>query len=285
LGHNISSGHLGRTMSQNSPGLRVRVFDSAQFPRYLRLQKFEQKVRAGPNQLMRETYLSPLSSDNENHNTLERLVAPGAYLSFLKSSGFVSAFDKRKLDGRSGTVTVGLLKHGNAEIKTENNSFTIGAGDIYINATDNFQLTFGDTEIVRMIFPAGSQKEIFRRCGEFLVIKNHEPVSQLLKSTLSGLESALRAESSAVESSMSRIATGLVRSLIKDNVSSTSISGYDIIRERAREYIHDNLRLQISPFLQFLLMLAHRAQPCIGPLKGWAVFANTSHLFGWNRPS
>lgn len=216
-------------------------FNSSHYARHVRLRKFEEHVRAAPRNLMNRTAIRSLGEDNQDIHVLGRLFGNGAYLSLLTSTGFTSTTDSLKLDARNDAVTVCLLKSGNAEISTGRDRFKLAAGDIYINATSDFRSTFGPTDVVRMIFPAGSQKELFRRTGEFVVLRNDDPVSPLLKAAMSGLDSALRDAKRTNGDQMSRIAVGLTSKVIEDHIFRTAISGYDIVRERAREYIHDNL--------------------------------------------
>lgn len=216
-------------------------FDSTQVPRHMRLRKFEEFVRGGRMQLLNRVSFRPLDSQNPNVNIDEHLFGQGAYLSFLRSSGLVVSLDAGGPDARNNAVTASILKKGDAEVRTRTGQFKIGAGDIYLNATAEYQTTFSDNEVVRMVFPSGSMKEVFRRSGEFVVIRDHEPASQLLKAAIYGMEDALRGNEPASIKLLSRIAVGLASAVIEDNIFRSAGSGYEIVRERAREYIHDNI--------------------------------------------
>lgn len=207
----------------------------------MRLRKFEEFVRGGRMQLLNRVSFRPLDSQNPNVNIDEHLFGQGAYLSFLRSSGLVVSLDAGGPDARNDAVTASILTKGDAEVRTRTGQFKLSAGDIYLNATAEYQTTFSDNEVVRMVFPSGSMKEVFRRSGEFVVIRDHEPASQLLKAAIYGMEDALRGNEPASVKLLSRIAVGLASAVIEDNIFRSAGSGYEIVRERAREYIHDNI--------------------------------------------
>ena len=216
-------------------------FDTRRFPMADRLSKLEEHLSGGQLPLLSGISVKPLSSQNENIHIQERLFGHGAYLSFVKSSGGVVTFDRRGLDARNDTVTVTLLTRGRAEARTGRDQFTLAAGDIYINASTSVQTTFSDNEAVRLIFPAGPKKELFRRTGEFVVIRDYDPVWHLLKSTISGLEAALRADGASSVNLLSRMAVDLASTVVEENIFRSAVTGNDVIRELAREYIHDNI--------------------------------------------
>ena len=197
--------------------------------------------------LMSAAMFRELNGDNPNVFRQERLYGKGVCLSILNSSGFVSTAGERKRDARLGTVTVGLLKSGSAEVRTGQDHFKLKDGDIYINATSNFETTFGESAVTRLIFPAGPIKELFHRSGEFVVFRKNRPVTEILSATISGFEKALRESEMAEVNQMSRLAIDLTSRIIEEQVLWSARSGYEIIRERAREYIHDNFA---SPSLQ-----------------------------------
>lgn len=163
------------------------------------------------------------------------------------SSGYVSTAGERKLDARTGIIAVGVVRSGSAEVRTEQDRLKLNDGDIYINATSNYETTFAESEVARLIFPAGPVKELFRRSGEFIVFRNNQPVTEILKATISGFEKALREGEMAEVNYMSRLTVDLSSRIVEEQILRSARSGYEIIRERAREYIHDNFA---SPDLQ-----------------------------------
>ena len=218
-------------------------FDSIRLPPPLRLRGYQDYIAGGygsvthhrPGRQLGATLLTSLNSDNPNVHIVERLSGAGSYLSFVQSSGFqVTASEHSGLDKRSDAVTVCLLRKGNAEITTGQERFDLGAGDIYINVTTNFRTTFNETDVVRLIFPSAPLKPLIRRSGEFVIIRDHDPVSQVLKAALRGLEADLRSQGAASNSPLERIATSVVSQVIEDNVSRAASGGYDILRARAR---------------------------------------------------
>ena len=216
-------------------------FDARLFPRKARLDSFEQHVRGSPRKLKKRLSYRELGAGNENINVDRRMSGHHCYLTSLQSSGYtVTIEDVPALDARFDAVTVAWLISGHAEATTLHDRVKLSAGDIYLHATSNFETTFAETDVIRLVFPAGPLKELFRRSGEFAVVRDHEPVSQVLKASISGLENALDQDADATKI-MSALAVRIASKVLEDHIHRSAISGHDIVRERAREYIHDNI--------------------------------------------
>lgn len=266
----------------------ANTFDSIRLPPPMRLRGYQTYIAGGYGSVTRDRpgsptkapSLTPLNGDNPNVHIVERLSGASSYLSFVESSGFtVTTNNHPGLDKRSDAVTVCLLRKGNAEITTGQERLDLRAGDIYINVTTNFRTTFGETDVARLIFPSVSLKPLLRRSGEFVVIRDHEPVSLVLKAALEGLEEDLRSRGPASNSPLERIAVSLVSHVIEDSINRSAISGYDILRERAREYIHDNLErpdlnvAEIAAYTGASRATLYRAFESLGGVREYISFA------------
>ncbi len=216
-------------------------FDARLFPRKTRLVSFEEHVRGSPRKLKKRLSYRELGAGNENINIDRRMSAHHCYLTSLQSSGYtVTIEDVPALDARFDAVSVAWVISGNAEAMTLHDRFKLATGDMYLHATSNFETTFGETDVVRLVFPAGPLKELFRRSGEFVVVRDHDPVSKVLKASISGLENAVKQDPGSVKV-MSSLAVQVASRVLEDHIHRSAISGHDIVRERAREYIHDNI--------------------------------------------
>lgn len=265
----------------------TNTFDSIRLPPPLRLRGYQDYIAGGYGSVTRDRPGSPtgaplltaLNGDNPNVHIVERLSGASSYLSFVESSGFqVTTSNHPGLDKRSDAVTVCLLRKGNAEIATGQERFDLRAGDIYINVTTNFRTTFDETDVVRLIFPSAPLKPLIRRSGEFVIIRDHDPVSRVLKAALIGLEADLRRKGVASNGPLERIAISVVSQVIEDKVYRSAISGYDILRERAREYIHDNIERpdlnvdEIATYTGASRATLYRAFESLGGVRGYISF-------------
>ncbi|MEX0343363.1 MAG: helix-turn-helix domain-containing protein [Rhizobiaceae bacterium] len=184
---------------------------------------------------------SPLGADNQHINIGDLQVGERCILHLMKSSGYqICSAESPRSDFRSDMVKVAMIKQGHVEIRRRTDLERIGPGDIYFIASTDVHSTITESEIVRLIFPAGILQSLASRSGEFFVVREREPVAQVLSAMFSGLQTSLR-EGGPNSEMLSRIAIDLTSRVFEDHINSSAISGYDIVRERAREYIHDNI--------------------------------------------
>lgn len=254
-------------------------FDARLFPRKARLASFEEHVRGSPRKLKKRLSYRELGAGNENINIDRRLSAHHCYLTSMQSSGYtVTIEDVPALDARFDAVTVAWVISGHAEATTLHDRFKLATGDIYLHATSNFETTFAETDMVRLVFPAGPLKELFRRSGEFVVVRDHEPVSQVLKASISSLETALERNPDAAKV-MSSLAVRIASKVLEDTIQSSAISGHDIVRERAREYIHDNIAspglgiAEITAYVGASRATLYRAFESLGGIRHYITLA------------
>ena len=266
-------------------------FDSRHFPPSARLQKFAEHVL--DYSMMKARTFGGINGDNPNVFLHERFLQNEIYFSLLASSGFISTAGPRRLDARAGSIAVGLLKSGSAEIRTEKDGFKLSDGDIYINATSSFEWTFAESNVVRLIFPSGTIKELLHRSGEFIVFRNNQPVTEILKATISGFESTLREGDAAAVNQMGRLAVDLSSRIIEEQILRSAFSGHEIIRERAREYIHDNfastdLRIdEIASYVGTSRSTLYRSFEGIGGVREYIMsvrLEKAKHLIGYAEP-
>ncbi len=216
--------------------------DTRQVPRESRMRLLDQYVNGGTMPSEYKYVTSPLGADNQNVNIGELRAGERCVFHLMKSSGYkICGADSRISDFRSDMIKVSMIKKGHVEIRRRTGLCEkMGPGDIYFIAATDTHSTITETEIVRLMFPAGILQDLSSRSGEFFVVREHEPVAQVLRSMFSGLQTSLR-EGDPNSGLLSRIAVNLTTRLVEDHINSSAISGYDIIRERAREYIHDNI--------------------------------------------
>lgn len=263
----------------SNTAFQSELIDTRQFPTAARMEKFEEHVRGGARQLKRRLSFHSLGDTNENVIIDERLKGTDCYLTRLESSGYrVTDENPQRHDARPDSITVGVIERGMSEARTSNGSFKVREGDIYLHATTNFETAIAQSHVVRLVFPSASLKEMFRRSGEFVVLRESDPMAPVLKSAISGLEALLRGTATGSVDLMSKAAVQLASQVLQHDIMHSEVSGYDHIRRRAAEYIHDNLAvldLNISDLADYVgtsRATLYRAFEGLGGVAGYITF-------------
>lgn len=261
-------------------------FDSRHFPRERRLQEFSDRHNPGSLKINKTLSFDPLNASNDNVNIVELLTGAGCLLMFQDSSGYtITPSNRGGLDARFDIVVVTLVKNGEAEVNNPQGHHKLCAGDIYIHATSDFKTTIGESELVRLAFPSNALKELFRKTGEFVVLQEGDPASTILGTAIVELESALRGggESGRL---LSKIAVDFASDILEENILNNAVSGYDILRERAREYIHDNITVatlnptEVAAYVGTSRSTLYRAFQGLGGVQEYINFVRLEHAKG-----
>ncbi len=252
--------------------------DTRRYPRDARLRALDDYMNERAMSSERRDITSPLSADNPNVNIGELLVGDRCNLHFLKSSGYeISCANTPRSDSRADVIMVVMIRKGRVEVNNWLGRQRLGPGDIFFHATTDFKNIHSDSEIVRLYFPSGHLLARSRQPGEFFVVREHEPVSQVLKAAMSSLETSLR-EGSPTSKLVNRVTVELACKVFEDHIDHSAISGLDIIRARALEYIHDNISnpdldtQQIVAYSAASRATLYRAFESLGGIKAYITF-------------
>ncbi len=219
----------------------LQRLDTRQYPYNARLKALENLVNGGAMRTRTKACIHQLDAGNQNVNIWELLAGDRCNFLRTRSSGYrIQPADDAGHDARSDMIMLSLVEKGHVEANNRFGSVSLGPGDIYITATKDFRNIITESEISRFMFPSRSLRELSGRSGEFVVVRDGSLMSNLLKSTVSSLEVTLRNDLPN-QALISRMATGLVSRVIEDHISDSSANGVDIIRERALQYIHENI--------------------------------------------
>lgn len=231
------------------------IFDAHAYAVEDRLAAFDRYVRGSPGKAMNGALFEPLSDDNPNYVAAERLVADNLWLSVLETSGYQSSLDaiQRSSGKFTNVITLGQVREGAAELRTPGVSHRLKAGDIYVNATNNFQSIFGQGRFARVIFPSEYFKDLLAKPDDVAVLRRENPVHDVVRSTIEGLESTLREGQLHHGPQLSSIARELTYNILSNNESSAMKERHTVIRERARNFILRHLdepELDVASILQ-----------------------------------
>lgn len=215
------------------------VFNAHAFAVEDRLAAFDRYVRGSPGTAMNGALFQPISDDNPNYIAAERLVADNLWLSIMETSGYQSSLDEMQRNAKRFTtvITVCQLRGGTAELRTPEQSFKLSDGDIYVNATNKFHATFGEGKLARVIFPAEYFKTLLTKPDDIAILRQGNPINDIVRSTITALDSSLRDKTSPYNPQLSSIARELTYNILADNSASVLRGRYQVIRERARSFI------------------------------------------------
>ncbi len=251
--------------------------DTRHIPCDMRLQMLDEHLNGGALPSEHRVVTSRVSADNPNVNIGELLVGECCNLLVMKSSGYeITCVEPPRLDTRADFINVAMIREGYVEIDNKMCSERLGPGDIYVNATNSYRHTILESEIVRLMFPSGLLARSSRR-GEYFAVRKSEPVSQILKAAISSLETTRR-EGGPNSRLASRLALDLASKVFEEHINRSAISGYDVVRARALEYIHDHIANpelnidEIAAYAAASRSTLYRAFESLGGIRGYITF-------------
>ena len=124
-------------------------------------------------------------------------------------------------------------------------------------------------------------------------MRDHEPVWHVLKATIFSLDAALENYQPDTVRATSNLAARVASKVMEENIFRSAVSGYDIVRERAREYIHDNIASptltvgEIAAYVGASRATLYRAFDGLGGVRGYITFVRQERaksLIGYGTP-
>ena len=128
------------------------------------------------------------------------------------------------------------------------------AGDIYLQETHRFQTTFGPGKLSKLMLPAHYFRDLLTKIGEIAILPRHNPINPILGATITSIEEMKSNLPRAEHLRLSGITKELVYNVLGSSFREANKSRYDLIKERARTYVTQNLE---EPDLDIASIASH----------------------------
>ena len=252
-------------MPKTRPNKSLMRFDSNAFEPHRRLEAFERKVYGNWPSHPSEAHVVSLSASNENYNQAERYDGNNIYMSRLRTSGY-SAGPKAAMTHH---VVVNTCLCGGTQFGSER----IGDGDIFINLSRNCQRHFGPGEYSRHVFSRNLLSGFDKPRSKLLVYRRDDPVAQIIASAARGVEDAFKTHDIGRLKIVEELMITVMQRILESALTPQLSSGYSHVRDRATEYIRDNIHradlsvAEVASYTHVSRATLYRAFESVGGLK------------------
>ena len=113
--------------------------------------------------------------------------------------------------------------------------------DVYINFSEVEQRQFSPGEHQRLVFPSRRLDTLSPKIDKILIFRRDDPATRVIRSAAQAVESALAKGYSSQAQLMEDMMVSVTQTVLENALLSQSNAGYDHFRDRAIEYIRDNL--------------------------------------------
>lgn len=217
-------------------------FSSLSLPTDKRIGGFETFMKGSSVDVVGEynrLFFEALGGDNPNFVELDRLGTPDLGFSVTNTSGLIMGADRRK---RQSSIIVSLVDSGNLDIRTPKGNLSLKTGDIYVNAGEkDFQIQVGPGKTTRIMLPLGIMKEFYRANGNLFVVRDTNPLADILKTTITVVEAELRSDRIRNIRMLSKVTQSIIGALAAEEKKTSYPDRYALLRVRARAFVEDNI--------------------------------------------
>lgn len=248
---------------------RIRLgpeeFRSEAFDRDERLRAFSKFVYGESLQNGRETLFTSLSDSNENFTNVRRPTGERLVVSRKSTAGYVVPPGMHFSDA----VTINVCLSGNASLGSDQ----IKKDDIYINLSKVCPMQFGPGGYLRLMLPKGHLTAQNVKRNQLLIFRRDDPVNQIIRSSAEAVEDAIVQGSASQMRTLEGVMVSVTQRILENALESGSNAGYSHFRDRAMEYIRDNLHraeLSVSEIANFVGVsraTLYRAFESVGGIK------------------
>lgn len=206
-----------------------------------RLKALEDYIYGDSTGYLGDPRLVSLSGSNDNYNRFERVYGDRIHSSRNWTSGYVVRAQDGPLSDPQNDLRIVLCMAGGALLRTQHGEKQIRAGDVYFNIGKNYQLILSEGEYRRVVIPRKLISGLDHTMDQFHIIAQTDPVANVIRTAVEGLS----VESQNGDAGRARLASDLVITIsqkVLESLHASSVhSHYEHIRDRAMEYIRDNL--------------------------------------------
>ncbi len=184
-----------------------------------------------------------ISASNENYNAVERQVVEDFWLAKVATSGYriSKTGECKKPNTTPQKITICRIDHGTVELDSPRQRLRLSAGDIYLHQTHQYDTTFAPGKLSKVMLPAHYFTDILDESFKIAALPKHTPLNTILNAAISSVEDLASDTPRADLLRLSGVLKELVYNILSSDSREASKSRYDLIRERARAYVVQNL--------------------------------------------
>lgn len=269
---------LDRPAQRSTP--TIRRFDARSLDAADRLAAFETFVYGHTEGFLGHPRLFSLGGANEDYVEYERLVGDQIYTSLTRTSGYGTRVHVGPDSAPHEVITIGLIESGEAVFHTERGEQGLTEsrqhlrqGDVYINASGNFELWMGAGVYRRVVMPKRLIHGLDGTREDMLVLRGDDPVALVLRSAAESLVEGLQRNNEDHATLITDLVLTVTQGVIASLLTSSRSQGYDHIQSKAIAYIRDNLERadlsvdEVATYVHVSRATLYRAFESLGGLK------------------
>ena len=255
---------------------RPKEFQSDAFDKKDRLRALETYVYGPTVQHAATPVFSSICSSNENYNKDERIVSDDILISHLTTSGYIA---RRPSTMFSDAVVINTCLSAGVSIGSEQ----VRENDIYINLANVSTKQFGPGKYQRVVFPRRRLATPNLTSSEILIFRRDDPVTQVIRGATESVEAAAIDGNEKSLRIVEELMVTVTQQVLDHALSTEPTAGYNHIRDRAIEYIRDNLHrpdlsiAEITAYAKVSRATLYRAFENLGGLKHFMTSERISH--------
>ena len=242
-----------------------------------RLSSFEEFIYGDSTGYLGKSRLISLSASNENYNRYERFLGHQIHASRLQTSGYAARANEGPDSDPHENFFLSICLSGEGELHTARNAERISAGDVYINLSRNYRLWFSAGEYGRVVFPKKLIQGLDATRDEFVILRCDDPVTQVLRSAAQAVEQGIKSGDTDQAQITSGLMVSISQRVLENVLTNPDTSSHDHLRDRAIEYIRDNLQradlsvAEVANYVNASRATLYRAFNNVGGLKEFIV--------------
>ena len=258
---------------QNFPAVDEKLFHSEALDVHERLEAFEKFVYGESTGYRGQPRLLNLSGTNDNYNRVERHAGCGVRASTTLTSGYAARAREDPLSDPQKDLFINVCVSGGGLHRSQQGTEHIFEGDISFNNSKNYQFWFSEGEYCRVVFPKNLISTIDQTQDRIHILRKSDPVTNVVRSAVLNLFEGLQSGDESQARLMSELMISISQNVLENIQAGTSRAGYDHIRDRAIEFIRDNLSrsdltvAEVASYAHVSRATLYRAFENVGGLK------------------
>ena len=269
---NLRTQHQPITTARG-PTPSLDTFHSERIDNQERLEAFEKFIYGESTGYCGERRLLNLSGTNDNYNSHERHAGCGVRASTTLTSGYTVRAREDPLSDPHDNLFINFCVSGGGLLRSQQGTEHIFEGDISFNNSKNYQLWYSEGEYCRVVFPKKLISTIGQTQDRVHILRKSDPVTNVVRSAILNLSEGLQSGVESQARLMSQLMVSISQKVLENIQAGTRLAGYNHVRDRAIEFIRDNLSrsdlsvIEVANYAHVSRATLYRAFENVGGLK------------------
>ncbi len=240
-----------------------------------RLRAAEEFIYGECTGYLGEPRMVSLSPSNANYNQFKKLTWNSVFANRTLTSGYAVRVKEGPGSDPHDNFRICVCVSGGVAVRTARGKEELGAGDIYVNYSRNYELSYSEGEYSRIVVPKKLMTGLEEDLDMLLVLKSSDPVTNLVRTAVTSCAQTYQSRHNEGAHLASDLLVTISRRLLEGSTSKNQATGYSHIRDRAIAYIQDNLHradlsvIEVAQYIHVSRATLYRAFEILGGLKDY----------------